>query len=78
MRLANKDLCQHFKNAGLDLAKLTHRRKIEIISVYFTWISLMMNTWELSTYCLDEITSTLQTIQFWMAHCYNMVIPNQK
>lgn len=38
----------------------------------------MMNTWELSTYCLDEITGTLQTIQFWMTHCYNMVITNQK
>ncbi|XP_043663022.1 uncharacterized protein LOC122626719 [Drosophila teissieri] len=77
MRLGNKDLYQHFKDAGLDLANLTHRRKIEIISVYFTWIRLIVNTWQLSSYCLDEITFTLQTIQFWMVYCYNLFIANQ-
>ncbi|KQS70232.1 uncharacterized protein LOC26526038 [Drosophila erecta] len=55
---------QYFKDAGLDLANLTHRRKIEIISVYLTWIRVVMNTWQLSSYCLDEITYTLQVIQF--------------
>lgn len=42
MKLANKNLYKLFKGAGLDLATLTLRRQVEIISVYLTWVHLVM------------------------------------
>ncbi|XP_016970428.1 uncharacterized protein LOC108038194 [Drosophila rhopaloa] len=73
MKLANKNLNQIFKDAGLDLSALTPHRKIEIISVYLTWIRLLMNTWQMTSYCLDGITFIYQTVHLWMVYCTEMV-----
>ncbi|KAH8323269.1 hypothetical protein KR067_004262 [Drosophila pandora] len=62
MKLANKNLYKLFKGAGLDLATLTLRRQIEIISVYLTWIHLVMAIWSLAFYCLGSVTKSFQTI----------------
>ncbi|KAH8251282.1 hypothetical protein KR032_005125 [Drosophila birchii] len=64
MKLANKNLCKIFKDGGLDLAALTFRRQVEIISVYITWIYLLMYTWQMTFYCVDGITSFFQTVMF--------------
>ncbi|KAH8279916.1 hypothetical protein KR054_010872, partial [Drosophila jambulina] len=62
MKLANKNLCKIFKDAGLDLAALTFHRQVEIISVYITWIHLVMYTWQMIAYCVNEIMSFHQNI----------------
>ncbi|XP_017002853.2 uncharacterized protein [Drosophila takahashii] len=74
MKLANKDLYQLFKDAGLDLKALTLRRKIEIISVYFTWMRLLMTTWQMITYCLNGIILMIQTVQLWMVYGCEVII----
>ncbi|KAH8244402.1 hypothetical protein KR026_008428 [Drosophila bipectinata] len=62
MKFSNKNLYQLFKDAGLDLATLTFRRQIEIISVYLTWIHLIMEIWSLAFYGLDSVTKSFQII----------------
>ncbi|KPU72982.1 uncharacterized protein Dana_GF26319, isoform B [Drosophila ananassae] len=62
MKLANKNLYKLFKSAGLDLATLTLRRQIEIISVYLTWIHLVMEICSLALYCSGSVTKSFQTI----------------
>ncbi|KAH8325048.1 hypothetical protein KR074_004457 [Drosophila pseudoananassae] len=62
MKFFNKNVYKLFKDAGLDLTTLTLRRQIEIISVYLSWIHLIMQIWGLTFYCLDTVTKSFQTI----------------
>ncbi|KAH8238795.1 hypothetical protein KR038_000715, partial [Drosophila bunnanda] len=66
MKLANKNLYNIFKDAGLDLAALTFRRQLEIITVYITWIHLLMYTWQMTFYCVEGIMSFFHTVMFWI------------
>lgn len=66
MKLANKNLYKLFKGAGLDLATLTLRRQVEIISVYLTWVHLVMEIWSLALYCIGSVTKSFQTIYIFV------------
>ncbi|KAH8273704.1 hypothetical protein KR018_009298 [Drosophila ironensis] len=63
MKFANKSLYKVLKDGGLDVAKLSLRRQIEIVTLYLTWVHIFLTIWQLCVDFADGVSSVLN--MFW-------------